>query len=607
MTDLTNDWFSPFDSQRRIGSVIEVQAANIKINLTLAGQGKSLYVYGQSLRVGELNEYVFLDVGASAILGKLTKVWLEGAERLSVDQLSDKPSENHPVGYVQPLVIVGAHTGNVERGISQYPRLGAQVYAAHPDLVAQILTNKSDNEHALDLALGHLPNNASTQIHASPEQLFARHCAVLGSTGSGKSNTVAKLLELIGQYPQAKVVLIDATGEYKGLEKCKEIEKCKQASKCTSKDDCLGLGNIHSFYVGTNKEFANDKRQLTFPYWELSDSDLYALLRPSGQTQQPKLQAAIESLQIQKHLDNTGAYLKAGRPKKIFFEALEAIKNGEQAKNPAAILWDFKFLAKQIANECVWANGKDKGSTVGTSIWGDENGNDLLYCSSLIGRVAQVAKSPHMKWLIVDPVTNLTNTVKSKLKTFIESENGILRLDVSAVPFESNAREILVNAIGRCLLDFCRGEDKIINSQTNPLLVFIDEAHQFLNKSVGEENSRFSLDAFGNIAKEGRKYGLNVVIATQRPRDIPEDVLSQIGTFLVHRLTNPFDQDLVKKSIGDLDAATANALPTLATGEALLLGVDFNFAMRLKIEQATNQPQSESVSYSKIWKQSKTS
>jgi hypothetical protein len=188
MTDATSKWFSPFDSQRRIGSVIEVQAANIKINLTLAGQGKSLYVYGQSLRVGELNEYVFLDVGAATILGKLTKVWLEGAERLSVDQLSDKPSENHPVGYVQPLVIVGAHTGIVERGISQYPRLGAQVYAAHPDLVAQILTNKQDNEDALDLALGHLPNNASTQIHASPEQLFARHCAVLGSTGSGKSN-----------------------------------------------------------------------------------------------------------------------------------------------------------------------------------------------------------------------------------------------------------------------------------------------------------------------------------------------------------------------------------------------------------------------------------
>lgn len=579
MTDLTNDWFSPFDSQRRIGSVIEVQAANIKINLTLAGQGKSLYVYGQSLRVGELNEYVFLDVGASAILGKLTKVWLEGAERLSVDQLSDKPSENHPVGYVQPLVIVGAHTGNVERGISQYPRLGAQVYAAHPDLVAQILTNKSDNEHALDLALGHLPNNASTQIHASPEQLFARHCAVLGSTGSGKSNTVAKLLELIGQYPQAKVVLIDATGEYKKLNHC------------------------DTYFVGVNEAAANDK-QLTFPYWEFANSDLYALLRPSPQVQYPKLVDAIRSLKAAYAHDVAnpnqpiGKFLKARQAKATFQSWVNQLNKSS--------LWNFKYLPEQIGYECIWADGGIAQSP-NLTIFGGENLNDLGHCQTLIGRIKVLADDEYMKWLIVDPATNPTNTVKSKLKKFIESKNGILRLDVSAVPFESNAREILVNAIGRCLLDFCRGEDKIINSQTNPLLVFIDEAHQFLNKSVGEENSRFSLDAFGNIAKEGRKYGLNVVIATQRPRDIPEDVLSQIGTFLVHRLTNPFDQDLVKKSIGDLDAATANALPTLATGEALLLGVDFNFAMRLKIEQAINKPQSESVSYSKIWDKSKTS
>lgn len=63
--------------------------------------------------------------------------------------------------------------------------------------------------------------------------------------------------------------------------------------------------------------------------------------------------------------------------------------------------------------------------------------------------------------------------------------------------------------------------------------VFIDEAHQFLNKKIGDELNRFELDVFGNIAKEGRKFGLNVVIATQRPRDIPEDVLSQIGAFLL--------------------------------------------------------------------------
>lgn len=560
-----SNWFSPFDSQRRIGSTIKVQATQIKINLTLAGQGKNLFVYGEALRVGELNEYVFLDTGATAILGKLTKVWLEGAERLSVEQLTDKPYENHPVGYVQPLATIDVNTGLVERGITKYPRLGAQVYAAHPDLVAQVLTNKQGID-IVNLAIGHLPNS-STVVHASPEQLFTRHCAILGSTGSGKSNTVAKLLELIGSHPQAKVVLIDATGEYKNLENC------------------------HTYYVG-NHATANDNEKLTFPYWELSDSDIYALLRPSGQVQLPKLAAAIHALKaVTKFNDdeNNSAnkkniFTKANSQKSVFREWSEKVTQ--------KTIWNFSYLSEQISAECV-KDWEDKYTGV--------NENELGYCSTLKSRVESYKQLPSMKWLIVDPVGSTNNTVKSQLKTFIESGSGILRLDVSAVSFEANAREILVNAIGRCLLDFSRGEDCIVNSNTNPLLVFIDEAHQFLNKSVGEENSRFNLDAFGNIAKEGRKYGLNVVIATQRPRDIPEDVLSQIGTFLVHRLTNPYDQDLVKKSIGDLDRYTADALPTLATGEALLLGVDFNFAMRVKIKQTNQKPESESVKYSSLW------
>ena len=198
---------------------------------------------------------------------------------------------------------------------------------------------------------------------------------------------------------------------------------------------------------------------------------------------------------------------------------------------------------------------------------------------------------------MIDPNSAL-RTIPDALATFCKEGKGILRLDLSHVPFEANAREILVNAIGRKLLGLAR--DKTITRQ-NPLLVFIDEAHQFINKAVGDEANRFALDAFGNLAKEGRKYGLNVAIATQRPRDIPEEVLSQIGTFVVHRLTTPYDQELVKKAVGELDQSTAAFLPTLDMGEALLLGVDFNFAMRVKIERPHAKPESESVEYSKVW------
>jgi hypothetical protein len=556
--------FHPYDNDRRIGSITEISASFFKGNLTLAGQGSNHFVHGNPLNVGELNEYVFIDAQDVAILGRVTKVWLDGAERLSVDEINNKPQNNHPIGSIQPLVSVKPFSGDVERGISRFPRLGAQIYAAHPDWVAHILGNKSKDN--LDLALGQLPNKfTAVTISASPEQLFTKHCAILGSTGSGKSNTVAKLLELIAENG-GKAILIDATGEYKKLENCESV------------------------IVGT------EPKEVVFPYWELPEMDLCALLRPSSAAQMPKLLAAIQSLKA--NWSTKEAYIKAGTEIATFKEAVSEIK--------ANTLWHFEHLATQIEHECVWPTGGTAANPK-YNIFGNKNDSDLANCITLISRIKTMNDNDSMKWLIVNPLeqSNL-RTIKNAITSFIESKESerILRLDLSKVPFASNAREILVNAIGRCLLDLARNPAKTI-SIDKPLLVFIDEAHQFLNKSTGDEYSKITLDAFGNIAKEGRKYGLNVVIATQRPRDIPEDVLSQMGTFLVHRLINPIDQDLIKKAIGDLDSTTAQALPTLATGEVLLLGVDFNFPMRIKIKKADVEIKSASTNFSKVWKENK--
>jgi hypothetical protein len=172
--------------------------------------------------------------------------------------------------------------------------------------------------------------------------------------------------------------------------------------------------------------------------------------------------------------------------------------------------------------------------------------NDVGHCLNLIARIKSYSNNKNLKWMI--DVDDKLQTIPNLIENFCAPtyKNKIIRLDLSQVPFEANSREILVNAIGRKLLSVAR---KGLISHEAPLLVFIDEAHQFLNKRIGEDTSKFELDAFGNIAKEGRKYGLNTIIATQRPRDIPEDVLSQIGTLIVHRLTNHHDQEIVKRQL----------------------------------------------------------
>lgn len=116
-----NKWFSPYDPIRRIGSVINVSATELIANLSKAGSGEPGWSFGNRIAAGEVNEFVFIDVGETAILGRLVKVWIEGGERLSVDGLADKPLENHPIGLIQLLVSLNPVNGKNYKGIKQHP------------------------------------------------------------------------------------------------------------------------------------------------------------------------------------------------------------------------------------------------------------------------------------------------------------------------------------------------------------------------------------------------------------------------------------------------------------------------------------------------------
>lgn len=571
------NWFSPYDSSRRIGSVINVSATEVIVNLSQAGTGEPSWSFGNKIAAGEVNEFVFIDVGETAIFGRLVKVWLEGGERLSVDALTDKPSLNHPIGLVQLLVSIEPSSGRNYRGIKFHPRLGSQIYSAHPHLVSLLAEGKQDERlNQCHLPIATLPHDDAVIINVTPEKLFARHCAILGTTGGGKSFSMTNIIEQV-QLAGGKAIIIDPTGEYNSL-------------------------NCHSYYVG-NHPNATPQNQLTFPHWQFTDSDIRAFLRPSPQSQAPKLEAAILSQKVVtvcSNLPPPGLPLtqdllinKVEQSKATFENVAYQINSNNQL-----ISWNFSRLANQIVNECVYPTGYTNRQP-DPSKWGGKSEVDVGHCLNLISRINAYCNNPNLKWMI-DVDSNL-QTVANVLDQFCSPQNHqkVIRLDLSEVPFEANSREILVNAIGRKLLSLSR---KGAINYNNPLLVFIDEAHQFLNKRIGEDTSKFELDAFGNIAKEGRKYGLNTIIATQRPRDIPEDVLSQIGTLIVHRLTNQLDQEIIKKAVGAIDQRSASFLPTLGQGEALLLGVDFPFPMTVKMKFPNNPPESKSADYSESWR-----
>jgi hypothetical protein len=428
----------------------------------------------------------------------------------------------------------------------------------------------------LRLALAHLPGSTTTTVRVTPERLFGRHCAVLGATGGGKSWTLARIVERCADF-EAKVLLLDATGEYHALDK--GVNHVSLGARCDAPPSCT---------------------EVSLPYHALSEEDLFALFRPAGQVQAPKLRAAMKSLKIAKILGTGdtlvqgGCVPKAGRPKAPYDAAYAA--HASTIDGPAAD-FDIEQLPAQIGHECVWPSawGQVRGEK-DHSTWGDVDEQAYSQCSSLLGRVDGYIAAPELA-PVLRPGTlpSLLDVIDAWIA---DDATPVLRVSLRYLAFTADVREIVANGIGRRLLDLAR-EGRFAN---RPLVVCLDEAHQFLNKWLGDEYSRYPLDAFDLIAKEGRKYSLSLCLATQRPRDIPDTVLGQMGTLLVHRLTNDADRHVVERAAGDLDRSAAAFLPTLSPGEALLLGVDYPIPLIIAVAPPTAQPDSKGPNFQTHWR-----
>jgi Helicase HerA, central domain/Helicase HerA-like C-terminal len=562
----------PFDSQRAVGTVIEVGPSTAKLNLPQASVPSGQWLHGHKLSAGEVGEYLLIEAGELAVLGRLISVKLPERERLAVEPELGTQRVAHPVGTMQLLATLALRDGCVSPGVSSYPRLGSKVYSAHPLLLKWIAESSQGGAAAgsLVLELGLLPSTTDTVVNLPPERLFGRHCALLGATGGGKSWTIARLIEQASSQ-NAKLLLLDATGEFYTLES--------------------GVSHVH---IGAGEPHPSSSTEVVFPYHELTEGDLFALFKPSGQTQGPKLRMAMKSLKLaglEPALAADGLLLKANRPKAPYEEAYARHAGAIESPNAG---FDIGSLSRQINEECVWLTRRTPTGE-DASRWGGPNESERSYCVTLITRIEDMAGSRELACVFR---AQGKTSVTAKLDAFLANERQrTLRISLKHLPFGHDAREIVANAIGRHLLRLARSG----RFRECPLVLFLDEAHQFLNKQLGDENSRYPLDSFELIAKEGRKFSLNICISTQRPRDIPEGVLSQMGTLIVHRLTNDRDREVVERASGEIDRSAAAFLPTLSPGQAAIIGVDFPMPLTVQVQEPSQKPDSRGPDYQKFW------
>lgn len=550
-----------------LGVTSSVSARSVGVNLSEAGKPSGSHFSGGRYGRGEVGEFVLIEGQQSLLLGRIAEIRLREPERRSIRPDFAGRSDLDAMGQIQLLGCVGMDDLRVTAGVDAYPRLGDRIYAAPHRFIAllpRLMEHDDGDADPVTLNLGAIDVAQESHVAVKPERLFGRHCAILGATGGGKSWTTARIIEECLRF-KAKVILLDATGEYR---------------------DFSGDGILHCHLGDPLEKAPAGSVASSLPPRCFSESDFVAMFEPSGKVQGPKLRAAMQSLRLAKLEPSQapdGFIIKINRDKKPFNDGM--LKHAAKVNDPAQE-FDVRLLPTQIVNECVQDYGDPR--------WKGQNEAEVGYCASLLTRINGILASP-----VLDCVFGNKGgpALTQHMAEFVKNDKKLLRIDLSGIAYEFHAREILANVIGRYLLTSARTGA----FRQRPTVVLVDEAHNFLGRQIGAEDYASKLDAFELIAKEGRKYGLNICLASQRPRDITEGVLSQMGTLIVHRLTNDLDRQVVERACGEIDRSASSFLPNLRPGEAAIIGTDFPIPLTIQIHEPGTKPKSDGSTYQKHW------
>lgn len=550
---------STINPELLFGKVNSINANSVHFEY-INNQHEPTYFRGNRYGKGEVGEFIIIESQVNLVLGRIVEI--------KKDDLAKSNLEI--VGKIQLLGTIQMDTLRVSAGVDYYPSINDLIYSAPHEFIASIPEKMQKDEAKIVLEIGSIDLDQDCSIKVTPEKLFGRHLGILGATGGGKSYTTARVLEECLKH-NSKIILLDPTGEYRDFSDS-------------------SVTNVH---LASPINQALSSKAISIPPYCFEETDFIALFEPAGKSQGPKFREAIRSLRLVDLLQkealcaemiHNGVFIKIGQPEENYKIAIRTIKDRYLLELPDSPFNPNK-LCQQIKEEYVILRGTHYQAD-------DFNFN---HCLSLLTRINGIINSHTFKFVFQE--SSLPSLANELENFYTDPSKKLFRIDMSAIGFEFKAREVISNVIGRFLLNKAR-QLAFINK---PIVIFLDEAHNFIGKTIGNEDTLAKLDAFELIAKEGRKFGLNICLATQRPRDITEGVLSQLGTLIVHRLTNDRDREIVERACGEIDKAASDFLPSLQPGEAVIIGNDFPIPLTINIKTPTIKPNSEGANFQENW------
>ena len=561
-----------------LGKVAAVSGAAVNVRLAESVASGISIIRGQTYRVGQVGSFVRVPQGYQDLFGVVSEV---GANAVpdSIEQADD-------TGRWMKIELVGEIIGGTfERGVSQYPNIGDFVHLA----VEEHLRRIYDTRNRGHVKIGSLSSAESISAKIALNELITRHSAVLGSTGSGKSTTVASLLRAIttsiegdDPYPSARVLMLDLHGEY-----------------------AAPLADVAQVF---SVEPLDGENRLFIPYWALDTTELLDFLAGGLEgNRETAFTDKIFELKLASHEEQKfpgvdGASITVDTPlpfslKKLWYELIDfelMTFEGQNRDQPALLK---SGDAETLTAPSYKRHGLGaKGPFLNTEALGIQRPLKLLR-SRLLDRRYDFLLHPG-PW---EP--NLggkpTKDLDTLLCGWLGGSKPITILDLSGVP--SSVLERLVGSILRIVYDaLFWSREKTEGGIERPLLIVMEEAHRYLS----ERSGHLAPDVVQRIAKEGRKYGVGAMVVSQRPSEVNETILSQCGTFFALRLSNPTDRARVQGTLPDGLMGLLDVLPILRTGEAVITGEAAKLPMRCRVTLPAKEfrPRSEDPLVSTRWK-----
>lgn len=503
--------------------------------------------------------------------------------------------------YVQPIGSYKYSDDNgrliFKQGSVNLPSPTEPAFIPDKDVIEKIFSENAEYSYYI----GKLSNNDEIQFYSDGNKFFSKHIAIVGSTGSGKSCTVAKLLqEIVG------------------------IKDNENLNRNLQKNTHIIIFDIHSEYEAAFKLDNNQKfnvnnlnvEKMHIPYWLMNSEELESIfIESSEMNSHNQISQFKRAVILSKQKHNPDKKVTYDMP--VYFDIEEVYNfiynlNNEvigkkEGENKPKLL--DKTLVKDITR---YLNQKFEFIPQSTAKAekasnGPFYGEFERFLTRLETKINDRRLDFIMKSTKEDGTLFKTDDFQMILKQFIGyiDKANITIIDLSGIPFE--VLSITVSLVARLIFDFAfhysRMRHKLDKANDIPFMIVCEEAHNYIPQ-LGTAEYKASKKSIERIAKEGRKYGLSLMVVSQRPSEVSDTIFSQCNNFISLRLTNINDQNCVKRLLPDNSSSLVNSLPTLSAGEALIVGDAVPIPAIIKMELPNPLPKSDSVKFYDEWKKS---